>query len=140
MESARQAAIDARREFMSATPELQQGPLRAFVGTPQEPIPGWDGSKVAWWRLSALAAFEFAITWPSHPYDEWMRGEVDLDRVYLDRESLTHFWLHEVDEARMPRRWLRSAFDIQQRAAKVTDGNPVDNQLGTYLVNCNSHL
>ncbi|HEM8495065.1 TPA: hypothetical protein U2Q01_001519 [Burkholderia multivorans] len=54
--------------------------------------------------------------------------------MMLQKQERTRFWFHDVDPVRMPRHWLRSAFEFQQQFHKITDGTPGDCQLGTYLV------
>ena len=69
-----------------------------------------------------------------HPYVEWLRGEIDLELMLFDSTSLRRFWLQEVQSVNMPRHWLRWAFEFLQGMHKVSDGTPVDCQLGTYLL------
>jgi len=74
------------------------------------------------------------MSMPGHPYADWLEGEINLSMMMLQTPERTHFWLHEPDPVRMPRHWLRSAFEFQQQFHKITDGTPGDCQLGTYLV------
>jgi hypothetical protein len=69
-----------------------------------------------------------------HPSKDWLEGELDLQFMANQSEELTRFWLHEVDLLMMRRHWLRWAFEFLQRFRRVTDGTPVDIQLGTYLI------
>jgi len=69
-----------------------------------------------------------------HPTFDWIDGELNIELMLAQSASLVKFWLHDVDAQRMPRHWLRWAFEFLQRLHRVTGGTPVDAQLGTYLL------
>ncbi len=98
------------------------------------PVPGWNGQPVEMWRVDALNVFRAAMTLPHYATFDWLTGEVDLALMLFQSESLVKFWMHDVDLQRMPRYWLRWGFEFLQRMQRVTDGTPVDAQLGTYLI------
>lgn len=140
LDSARLEAISARDEARTFNPEWQRQPLTGLRGAVHAPVAGWNGKEVDWWRWNSLLSFQFALTRRHHPYNEWLNWKINLDLISFDNESLTRFWLHEAEEAKVPRQWLRSAFDFQQRFRKVNAGTPADNQLGTYLVDVDLFL
>jgi hypothetical protein len=98
------------------------------------PVPGWNGQPVEMWRVDALNVFRTAMTLPNYPTFDWLNGEVNLDLMLFQSESLVKFWMHDVEVQRMPRYWLRWGFEFLQRMQRVTDGTPVDAQLGTYMI------
>ncbi|MFM0348226.1 hypothetical protein [Paraburkholderia sp. RL17-347-BIC-D] len=131
------ARVETRevREYALSMPAQWRGvPLGAVLASPAHPAPGWNGNPVELWRVQAHSHFERALDRPGHPYADWLEGEVNLIMMKLHPRERTRFWFHEVDRMRMPRHWLRSAFEFQQQFHKITDGTPVDGQIGTYLV------
>jgi len=134
IETARTAAREARKYGSSLHVDFRDAAFQTINVQFKTPIPGWTGEAVEFWRFDALANFFTAMHSSGHPYIDWLDGEINLRMVLQRAAELTHFWLHEVDKTRMPRHWLRSAFEFQQQFHKVTDGTPCDAQLGSYLV------
>jgi len=134
LQVARTSARKAREAALSMPAHWRDAALGAMLASPVDPTPGWDGSPVELWRVEAHSYFEQALTMPQHPYIDWLEGEVNLPMMMLQKQERTRFWFHDVDPMRMPRHWLRSAFEFQQQFHKITDGTPGDCQLGTYLV------
>jgi hypothetical protein len=132
--AARADAKEARGATISLPAHWKDAPLGAMLASLAHPEPGWDGNPVELWRTKADAYFEQALALPGHPYIDWLDGQINLTMMMLEKSQRTRFWFHEVDPLRMPRHWLRSAFEFQQQFHKVTDGTPGDCQLGTYLV------
>jgi hypothetical protein len=70
----------------------------------------------------------------NHPYVEWLSADLNLEVLTLDKASWLKFWFYEIERARMPRFWLRWAFEHCQSFYKVSGGTPGDAQLATYLL------
>ncbi len=105
---------------------------------------GWvPGTKVAPWRFDLLSVqwkaltldpVRAQITGQAATYADWVGAYVDLEAVRRSRRDFGHLVLYEIDEARMPRAWLRRAVALFQHSMKLGRGNPVDAQLASYLV------
>ena len=105
---------------------------------------GWDpGTKVAPWRLGLLSAqwealvldpVRTQITGQAATYADWVGAYVNLETIRYSRRDFGHLVLYEIDEAHMPRTWLRRAVALIQHSMKLGRGNPVDAQLASYLV------
>lgn len=134
METSRDAARKARAHGLTMSATWRDTAFDAIKIAPIEAMPGWNGEPVDFWRLDAKENFARAMSLASHPYFDWLAGEVNLPMLMHQTGDLTRFWFHEVVAKHMPRHWLRSAFEFQQQFHKVTDGTPCDAQLGTYLV------
>ena len=115
-------------------PKWRTATLTKTMGSFPSPRPGWNGQPVEAWRFDALNVFKVAMSTPGHAAIDWLEGEVNIDLMLSQDESLVKFWMHEVEVLRMPRHWLRWAFEFLQRLHRVTDGTPADAQLGTYLL------
>ncbi|MFM0217797.1 type II toxin-antitoxin system VapC family toxin [Paraburkholderia caledonica] len=134
LDAARAEAREFREDALSMPGHWRGVPLGAVFVSLAHPMSGWDGNPVELWRVKAHSHFERVLDNPEHPYAEWLEGEVNLTMMKLHPRELTRFWLHDVDPMRMPRHWLRSAFEFLQQFHKITDGTPADGQIGTYLV------
>ena len=131
----REQAYLHREDSADWSPKWRTASLMKTVGEPATPIRGWNGTPVELWRLAALTVFSHSLQFQEHhPYLDWLGGDIELNMMLFQSESLAKFWLHEVETVRMPRHWLRWAFEFLQRQYAVSDGTPVDAQLGTYLV------
>lgn len=130
----REQADALHDQARSWSPKWRSATLAKTMAIPPSPLPGWNGHPVEAWRIESLAAFTASVGLPGHPTIDWIEGEVDIDRVLYQSESLVKFWLHDVVAERMPRHWLRWAFTFLQRVHRVTEGTPADAQLGTYLL------
>jgi hypothetical protein len=74
------------------------------------------------------------ITGQAATYADWVGAYVNLEVIRYSRRDFGHLILHEIDEAHMPRTWLRRAVALIQHSMKLGRGNPVDAQLASYLV------
>lgn len=101
---------------------------------------GWNGKAVEAWRFAAQTAFVHSLSRDHHPYFDWLGGDIELEMMLLQAESLGKFWLHDVETLNMPRHWLRWAFEFLQSQYAVSDGTPVDAQIGAYLIDINLFL
>ncbi len=131
---AREQAHALREDARYLVNTLESTPLTQVEGKPVGDTPGWNGMPVEAWRIDALNVFRVASQTAGHPSRDWLAGEIDLRMMLFQSDDLTRFWLHDVDLLNMPRHWLRWAFEFLQRFRRVTDGTPVDAQLGTYLI------
>ena len=142
LDAARQQAYFWRRLFHAfSEPKLfidsnwnPNTPLTNVTGQLLGRPPGYDGDRVQAWRVSAWSSMTTALADPEHPYVEWLSGEVDFREVGRDPASWLRFWFYDVQSYRMPRFWLRWAFEHLQLFHNVTDGTPGDAQLATYLL------
>jgi hypothetical protein len=134
LERAREQAYELREDARNWTGAWESTPLTKMLCKLPGATSGWNSAPVEPWRVDALNVFTVASQTEGHPSREWLGGEIDLELMSFQTEALTRFWLHEVDLQSMRRHWLRWAFEFLQRFRRVTDGTPVDAQLGTYLV------
>ncbi|MFD5009966.1 hypothetical protein [Streptomyces chartreusis] len=123
-----------------------------YLATEEAPdsyLAGWQrGTHVAGWRVEGRDVFRNALdqhdlkTWSGHDttYGDWVEPYLYLDRVLRDPEDFTRFWLTDVDEARMPRNWLRWVSGVALLEHKVTKSTGRDNQLACYLPDCDVFL
>jgi len=128
----RHQAEELRDEARSLSPKWQNVPLTNFMASGLASLPGWNGQPVEPWRISALNVFNNAARTVNHPSIDWLEGEVNIDLMLFQSASLVKFWLHDVELRRMPRHWLRWAFEMQQRFHRVIAGTPVDAQISCY--------
>jgi hypothetical protein len=134
LDRAREQAYALREDARNLPTTWESTPLSMTLCKLSVDTPGWNGSPVEPWRIDALNVFTVAINTVGHPSKDWLAGELDFQFMMFQSEQLTRFWLHEVDLLSMRRHWLRWAFEFLQRLRRVTDGTPVDAQLGTYLI------
>ncbi len=134
LDRAREQAYALREDARNLKATWESTPLSKTLCKLSVENPGWDGTPVEPWRIDAMNVFTVAINTEGHPSNDWLAGELDLQFMAFQSEQLTRFWLHEVDLLNMRRHWLRWAFEFLQRLRRVTDGTPVDAQLGTYLI------
>ncbi|HEX5054195.1 MAG TPA: hypothetical protein VFZ65_20620 [Planctomycetota bacterium] len=131
---------DARRAQVHAL-SLEKGVLNlsAMTATLTSPVTGWNGTPLQPWRVDALRIVTRVLQTAAkdeHPYFDWLAPVMDIDAATTSGPSWTRFWLHDVEAERMPRHWLRWAFERLASARRVNDGTPCDIQLATYLVTC----
>jgi len=98
-------------------------------------VPGWwDGKPVEPWRLQFAGVLLDALERPRSAYGDWLGPW--LGKVTIDDEDWYKLWLREVTKDEMPLAWLRWAFAHVQATRKTSNGAPVDNQIATYLPEC----
>jgi len=135
LETARQLSREFREDALSWSPKWRTVPLAKILASLPSPIPGWNGAPIEPWRVDACNVMDRVIRNPtSHATIDWIEGEINISHLLRDPASHVKFWLHDVDLMRMPRYWLRWAFEFLQRQQRITDGTPVDAQIGTYLL------
>ena len=137
---ARQQAKELRAEALAWPAAWRETPLTQVSMRPLFSIAGWDSTPFEPWRFDALSAFRTSMSTEGHPAIDWLEGDVDLRFMLFQAQSLTRFWLEDVETSRMPRHWLRWAFEFLQRQQKLSDGTPVDAQIGTYLIDADLML
>lgn len=134
LQRAREQAKALRVDALGWSPKWRTATLTMTIASRPSPMAGWSGEPVEAWRFDGLNVFMESIRRSGHPLIEWLEGEVNIGMMIFESAALTTFWLHEVELTRMPRHWLRWAFEFLQRQHKVTPGTPADAQLGTYLL------
>ena len=137
---ARTQAQELRADALDWPASWRDSPLTAVSMRPSFSIRGWDSTPFEPWRFDAMNAFRTSMSTEGHPAVDWLEGVIDLQLMLFQLPSLTRFWLGDVETRRMPRHWLRWAFEFLQRQHKVSDGTPVDTQIGTYLVDADVML
>jgi len=133
LEKARAEAREARRVMEGSSWNWQEIPLNEVRAGLDPRPPGYNGAPVHPWRITAWEGMNTALSIPKHAYRQWLDGELDVWAAMRDRAAWLRFWFDEVREERMPRLWLRWAFQYMQMFLKVTAGTPGDAHLGTYL-------
>jgi hypothetical protein len=100
--------------------------------------PGWDGDPVEAWRAQTMAYYFDTLFNPQTKNSlaprEWLEPWVDLVAISRDMPSFARLFLYETEVDRLPRSWLRWALKTLQATRKTSAGTPVDNQIGSYLV------
>ena len=100
--------------------------------------PGWRNDRVATWRAVTLQHYHevFFFTRPSdnRAKFEWLDFWIDFRVVRSDRASFVELFLYDVEEADLPRDWLRWACSTIQGTRRQSDGGPADNQIASYLI------
>lgn len=134
----RTQARELRDEALEWSSKWQRAPLQSILVA--DSGEGQGEAPFEMWRSSAMTVFSNSVSDRAHAYAEWLDPEVDLDLMLFQRASLRRFWVQDVQSVNMPRHWLRWAFEFMQRMHKVTDGTPVDCQLGTYLLDVDLFL
>jgi hypothetical protein len=132
---------EAREQF--PTLAVSPGPPGSRMSGSAE-AHGWDpGTKVAPWRFDLLSVQWNAltldpvrtyITGQAATYADWVGAYVNLEAIRYSRRDFGHLILYEIDDAHMPRTWLRRAVALIQHSMRLGRGNPVDAQLASYLV------
>jgi hypothetical protein len=99
---------------------------------------GWDGNPVETWRAEAMRYYIEALlkrdTAQSSAPREWLEPWIDFAAMRNDLPSFARLFLYETDTSRLPRSWLRWALQTLQATRKTSPGTPVDNQIGSCLV------
>jgi hypothetical protein len=109
-------------------------PMDKTLGGFQQPVPGWRGDMVEFWRLDTLAGLTYALGRTGNAYRNWIAPFIEVDDGLLSSPDWVEFWLYLADKQAMPRQWMRWAHSFAQRFRKVTPGSPADTQLATYFL------
>lgn len=140
LEVARAEAEGARENAAQWPPSWRDASLTSILAEFSAPRTGWSGERIEPWRISGMTVLEKTFVTQGHAMMEWLSGEVNVEMMRFQPSAMTKFWLNEVELLRMPRHWLRWAFEFLQSQYKVTPGTPADAQLGTYLVDVDLFL
>ncbi len=101
------------------------------------PLPGWDGEPFETWRGHSLLTWsQTLIMGGDQTVLDWLEPWFDIKRIRREFGRWVSFWTRDCSTERLPREWLRWAMCEVQALRKVTPGTPVDNQISTYLVDC----
>jgi hypothetical protein len=136
LERGREEAKKRRAAIMAAGWTFERTNLADVYATPDVPIPGVSLARIEPWRSPAAMSFRIGLARGSDALDayfEWTSPYLDLSEVFRSIPSWNSFWLNEVEAVRMPRMWLRWAFETLSGLVSVSDGTLCDVQLGTYL-------
>jgi hypothetical protein len=99
---------------------------------------GWDGDPVETWRAETAGYYIGALlekdTSQSSAAREWLEPWIDLTAIQKDLPSFARLFWYETAASYLPRNWLRWALRALQATRTTTPGTPVDNQIGSYLV------
>jgi hypothetical protein len=126
-------ARQSRSDFKSY--QFHSVNLTGWTARPPGPLPGWEGTDLAPWRIQSRDVWWHALArHPEHAYIDWTAPFLDLATIRRSGTSWTHLWFHEVETPRVPREWVRWAVRLLQSMRKVTPGTPGDNQISTYLL------
>ncbi|MGC5222558.1 hypothetical protein ACPW96_08160 [Micromonospora sp. DT81.3] len=98
-----------------------------------EGLPGWDGKPFDLWRAHAEHRWRNALERERGADFQWLSPWLVRD---IDRAEWNLMWLREVTPAQVPRAWFRWAFQHLQATRATNSGTPVDNQIATYLTEC----
>ena len=101
-----------------------------------QPIAGWDGEPFDAWRLGGLRRWFNALSHPDSTDGQWLSPWVASDSIQRRDDRWISMWTREVEANRLPLEWLRWAFEHVQATRAGNDGTPVDNQIATYLPEC----
>lgn len=134
---ARSEALERRGEIGKIA-TFETVPLNKWTTTfPLKPA-GWDGGPVETWRAETAGYYirtllERKTSLPPTER-EWLEPWIDLVAIQNDVPSFARLFWYETDASHLPRRWLRWALGTLQATRKTGSGTPVDNQIGSYLV------
>jgi hypothetical protein len=137
MTGMRSEAQELRMHFGRFT-SFEQVTLTKWTSTfPLNP-PGWDGDPVEAWRAQTMIYYFDTLFNPQTENSlaprEWLEPWIDLTAITRDMPSFARLFRYETDADHLPRSWLRWALKTLQATRKTSAGTPVDNQIGSYLV------
>lgn len=101
---------------------------------PPEGTIGWDGDRLAVWRVENWASWRENLSDSHSPMYEWLAPW--LTRRPIDAADWARFWFYDVDEQALTAHWLRWAFGLCQEVHSNKGGVVRDNQIATYLLDC----
>ena len=98
----------------------------------------WDGQPFEPWRAEFASILLAALERGHGAYADWLTPWLKSD--FIEDVDWYHLWIREVTKEEMPLAWLRWAFKWVQATRKTTHGTPVDNQIATYLSQCDAFV
>lgn len=132
LELARQESREMREQARRERWSFETVPLDLHdVAAPG--TPGWDGEPFDVWRAHAEFRWRKALDQGRGADYEWLSPWLLRD---MDRATWVNMWLREISADQVPRAWLRWAFQQVQATRTTTNGTPVDNQIASYLPEC----
>lgn len=105
---------------------------------PSVPTPWWDGLPLQLWKAEGEGRWWKALTSPGSAENDWLGPWINMEAVR--RQEWFVMWARELAPEDVPLAWLRWAFGFVQATRKTTSGTPVDNQIATYLPECDVFL
>ena len=137
LDQARSESLDHRTRIAAMT-TFEKVELDKWTTTFPLSPPGWDGEPVETWRAETMGFYISALLMRSANQSpatrEWLEPWVNLASIQSDLPSFARFFLYETDALHLQRDWLRWAFRTLQATRKTSPGTPVDNQIGSYLI------
>ncbi|WP_454112117.1 hypothetical protein [Microbacterium aurum] len=106
------------------------------VAVPLSRPPWWDGQPVEPWRVEVATVLRHALAQANSPYRDWLSPWLRPSAV--DEADWFRLWTRDATREEMPLAWLRWAFEHVQATRTTTNGTPVDNQIATYLPECDA--
>jgi hypothetical protein len=136
LDRARQEAVARRAHVKAARQETAMLDLGNLRATLSKPLDGWKGDPVEPWRIAGLQHANMVLRSVSsgHPYHDWLLPVMNVRQALDSGAAWVSFWLYDVTPARMPRHWIRWAFETATSVRRMSPGTPTDIQLATYLV------
>tara|TARA_B100000378_G_C18000592_1_gene397062 strand:+ start:123 stop:647 length:525 start_codon:yes stop_codon:yes gene_type:complete len=98
-----------------------------------EGTPGWDGMPFDLWRAHAEHRWRSALDRGRGADFDWLAPWLVRE---IDGAEWLSMWLREITPEQVPRAWFRWAFQHLQATRATNSGTPVDNQIATYLREC----
>jgi hypothetical protein len=105
-----------------------------------EPTEGWSGEPFDAWRMGGLNRWQAALGSVGSTDWQWLSPWVLPESIFQNKHDWVAMWTSEVEVQRLPREWLRWAFEYVQATRSTTPGTPVDNQISVYLPECDVFL
>jgi hypothetical protein len=94
----------------------------------------WDGQPFEPWRVQFASILLKGLERGDGAYADWLTPWLKSD--FVEDVDWYRLWIREVTKEEMPLAWLRWAFQWVQATRTTTHGTPVDNQIATYLPEC----
>lgn len=150
LELARKETKTARKGQVGNTYPAWSAPLnKYFTEMPRQLGAKGDEVSVSAWRWDAFNFWTFhlrSIRGQPTPleaadgYVDWLSAELDFGKALHSAASWYQFWLFDVREEAMPRRWLRFSSGLLQQFSGWSRGTPGDNQISTYLMDADRFI
>jgi hypothetical protein len=150
LERAREETKSARKGQVGNPYPAWSAPLtKYFTEMPRQVGVSDDEVSVSAWRRDAFHFWTFhlrSINGQPTPLDaadgyvDWLSAELDFGKALKSAASWYQFWLFDVREEAMPRRWLRFSSGLLQQFSGWSRGTPGDNQISTYLMDADRFI
>lgn len=105
-----------------------------MMAVPSDKPYWWDGRPFEPWRVQFASILLHAVEQGDGAYADWLTPWLKPD--FIEDVDWFRLWVRDVSKDEMPLAWLRWAFEWVQATRTTTHGTPVDNQIATYLPEC----